>query len=81
MMTHEDCVNLSQLIGSVKRAKGTVTAAAAQIAQLSGRYAGTVAMVNGAGVKSLVQARYWLEQAIETFELTVKKSRTEGGAK
>ena len=32
-------------------------------------------------VKSLVQARYWLEQAIETFELTVKKSRTEGGAK
>ena len=82
MMTARDCAELSQLIGSVKRAKNTVRSAAAQISELDVRYAGTAdEMINEAGVKSLVQARYWLEQAIETFELTVKKSRTEGGAK
>ena len=83
MMTHEDSVKLSQLIGAIKRAKSTVTVTAAQIVKLNGRYAGTpTAVVNEAGVKSLLQARYWLEQAIETFELPVGKSREgKGGAR
>ena len=82
MMTKKDCTELSQLIGAVKRAKSTVTASAGQILDIGSRYAGTPdEMIVGAGVKSLFQARYWLEQAIGTFELTVKKSRTEGGAK
>ena len=81
MMTHEDCVNLSQLIGSGKRAKGTVASAAGQIRELDRRYAGTSAeMINEAGVKSLLQGLYWLEQAVDTLELSVKNSRAKGGA-
>ena len=75
-MTREDCVGLSQLIGAVKRAKSTVTSSAGQIMAIGQKYAGTTdEMIAGAGVKSLFQARYWLEQATGTLELSVKKSR------
>ena len=81
MMTARDCAELSQLIGSVKRAKNTVRSAAAQISELDVRYAGTAdEMINEAGVKSLLQGLYWLGQAVETLERSVKHSRAKGGA-
>ena len=76
MMTHEDSVELSQLIGAMKRAKSTVTSSSGQVQGIGSKYAGTTdEMIVGAGVKCLFQALYWLEQAIETFELPVRKSR------
>ena len=82
MMTRGDCADLSQLIGAVKRAKSTVTSSAGQIMSIGQKYAGTTdEMIAGAGVKSLFQARYWLEQAVETLEMAAGKHRArKGGA-
>ena len=82
-MTKEDCDHLSQLIGGIKRASSTVKSAGGQILSVNERYAGTsTEQLNQAGVKCLVQARYWLEQATGTLELSVKKSRESlGGVK
>ena len=82
MMTRGDCADLSQLIGAVKRAKSTVTSSADQIMSIGQKYAGTTdEMIAGAGVKSLFQARYWLEQAVETLEMAAGKHRArKGGA-
>lgn len=33
-----------------------------------------------ARIKSLFQAKYWADQAVDVFELIVKRSRTKGGA-
>lgn len=80
MMTREDCVGLSQLIGAVKRAKSTVTSSAGQIMSIGQKYAGTTdEMIVGSGVKSLFQARYWLEQAVETLEMAAGKHRARKG--
>ena len=80
MMTQQDCTGLAQLIGAIKRAKSTVTSSAGQIQNIGSKYAGTTdAMIAEAGVKSLFQARYWMEQAIETLELSVRKSRERKG--
>ncbi len=82
MMTREDCVGLSQLSGAVKRVKSTGTSSAGQIMAIGQKYAGTTdEMIAGAGVKSLFQARYWLEQAVETLEMAAGKHRArKGGA-
>ena len=81
-MSKNDCDHLSQLIGGIKRAASTVKSTAMQILSVNERYAGTsTEQLNQAGVKCLVQARYWLEQATGTLELSVKKSRESLGAK
>ena len=76
MMTKEDCTELSQLIGAVKRARSTIKSSAAQIYRLSSHYAGTsTEQINVAGVKSLLQSEYWLNQAIETLDISLRKCR------
>ena len=82
MMTHEDRVGLSQLIGAVKRAKSTVASSAGQILNIGRKYGGTTdEMLADAGFKCLFQAKYWLEQAVDTLNHAAGKSRPrKGGA-
>ncbi len=76
MMTKEDCTELSQLVGAVKRARATIKSSSAQIYRISSHYAGTATeQLNVAGIKCLFQAEYWLNQAIETLELSIRTSR------
>ena len=75
-MTHEDSVNLSQLVGGVKRARQTVWSNSGQICELAKRIAGTSdETLCTAGVKSLLSAVYWLDQAIETIEHITKRRK------
>lgn len=75
-MSKDDCCHLAQLIGGIKRATSTVKSTIAQISSIDERYAGdTIEQLNEAGVKCLRTAVYWLPQAIDVLELSVKKSR------
>lgn len=75
-MTHEDSVNLSQIVGAIKRARQTVNSTSGQIYELAKRNAGTSAeMLCTAGVKSLFSAVYWLDQAVETIEHVTKRRK------
>ena len=67
-MTHEDSVALSQLVGGIKRARRTVFNNGGQIHGIAKRNAGTTAesLCEG-GVKCLLSAVYWLDQAIDVF--------------
>ena len=81
MLTKDDCTKLSQLVGAAKRSKATLLSAAGQIDAIGSRYPGTsVESLLSAGIKSLFQAKYWADQAVDVFELIVKRSRTKGGA-
>lgn len=75
-MTHEDSVALSQIVGAIKRARSTVLSSAGQIQTIAKRNAGTSAeMLCTAGVKSLLSAVYWLDQAVETIEHVTKRRK------
>ena len=81
MLTKDDCTKLSQLVGAVKRSKATLLSAAGQIHAIGSRYPGTsVESLLSAGIKSQLTAKYWADQAVDVFELIVKRSRTKGGA-
>ena len=81
MLTKDDCTKLSQLVGAVKRSKATLLSVAGQIDDIGSRYPGTsVESLISAGIKCQFQAKYWADQAIDVFELIVKRSRTKGGA-
>ena len=79
-MIKDDCTKLSQLIGAAKRSKATLLSVAGQIDAIGSRYPGTTyeSLIH-AGIKSLVQAKYWADQAVDVFELIVKRSREKGG--
>ena len=80
MLTKDDCTKLSQLVGAVKRSKATLLSVAGQIDAIGSRYPGTsVESLLSAGNKCLFQAKYWADQAVDVFELVVKRSRTKGG--
>ena len=82
MLTKDDCTKLSQLIGAAKRAKATLLSVTGQIDTIASRYPGTsVEALIDAGIKCLFQAKYWTDQAVDVFELIVKRSRTKRGAK
>lgn len=69
-MTHEDTVNLSQLVGGLKRALNTIRSNQGLIFAIEQRNAGYSAeAILRAGGKSLMQCRYWLEQSIATLEI------------
>lgn len=73
-MTKEDTVDLSQLVGGLKRALSTIRSNQAQIFAIEQRYAGhSEEAILRAGGKSLMQGRYWLEQGIGTLEILKKK--------
>lgn len=75
-MTHEDSVKLSQFVGAIKRARQTVYSGSGQIYELAKRNAGTnEETLCTAGVKSLLTAVYWLDQAIETIEHATKRRK------
>ena len=76
MMTKEDSTKLSQLIGGLKRARASTISIAAQVHSISLKYAGTGTEIpNDAAIKCIFSSRYWLDNAIETLEMSVKKSR------
>ena len=76
MMTKEDCTKLSQLVGGLKRARAATLSIAAQVHSMSLKYAGThTEMLNDAGIKCIFASRHWLENAIETLEMSIKESR------
>ena len=77
MLTKDDCTKLSQLVGAVKRSKATLLSVAGQIDAIGSRYPGTTeeSLIH-AGIKSLFQAKDWADQAVDVFELIVKRSRT-----
>ena len=78
-MKHGDLVRLSQAVGAIKRARRTAEAAQSDILAVLRTVAGTTAeLLLQAGGKSLGMAIYWLEQAIGTFDLAVRKAK--GGA-
>jgi hypothetical protein len=80
MLSKDDCKKLSQLIGAAKRSKATLLSVAGQIDNIGSRYPGTsVESLIHAGIKSLFQAKYWADQAVDVFELIVKRSRGKGG--
>ena len=82
MLTKDDCTKLSQLIGAAKRSKATLLSVAGQIDAIKERYPGTsIESLLSAGIKSLFQAKYWADQAVDVFELIVKRSRTKKGVK
>lgn len=75
-MSKEDCTELSQLVGAVKRARSTIKSSSSQIFRISSHYAGTATeQLNAAGIKCLFQAEYWLNQAIDVLGLSLEKSR------
>lgn len=75
-MTKAECTFLSQLVGGIKRARSSTLSAAGQIDALRGRIAGTPEeMLLSAGVKSLLQGKCWMDQAVETLELAVRRHR------
>ena len=81
MLTKDDCTKLSQLIGAAKRSKATLLSTAGQIDAITKRYPGTTEeSLIQAGIKSLFQAKYWADQAVDVFELIIKRSREKGGA-
>ncbi len=79
-MIKDDCTKLSQLVGAAKRSKSTLLSVAGQIDAIASRYPGTsVESLINAGIKCLFQAKYLTDQAVDIFELIVKRSREKGG--
>lgn len=74
--TKDDGNRLSQLLGSIKRARTTVLGSTAQIVKLGEcEDSQAITALNRAAVKCLHQSRYWLDQAVDTLEHSIKRVR------
>ena len=74
--TKDDGNRLSQLLGSIKRARTTVLGSTAQIVKLGEcEDCHAITALNRAAVKSLHQSRYWLDQAVDILEHSIRRVR------
>ncbi len=74
--TKDDGNRLSQLLGAIKRARTTVLGSTAQIVKLGDcADCHAITALNRAAIKCLLQSRYWLDQAVEVLEHSIKRIR------
>lgn len=78
-MTKKEVVELSQLIGGIKRSTRTIENATASILKFEDRAdkPSDSGMLINAGLKCLYQAKYWLAQSIDVLN-SARKYAKEG---
>lgn len=76
-MKAEDRAKMSQLIGKIKRANGSVIQSVVELVGIAGRCEWKESRIAEGGKSQLLMARHWLMQAIETLEILTKAKKEE----